>query len=120
MNVTLTMKVAEFQRLLLLFGSSEVKNMTPHLYLSILPFWSGKAKYCTHLEKVVKIEKKSQLWDVNSIGCWEACGRMRAVAFSPEGTRIVSGSDDKTVTIWDAATGGKIGEPLDPLSPEGP
>ena len=28
-----------------------------------------------------------------------------SVAFSPDGTRIVSGSDDETVKVWDAATG---------------
>jgi WD40 repeat protein len=27
------------------------------------------------------------------------------VAFSPDGTRIVSGSDDNTLKVWDAQTG---------------
>ena len=30
---------------------------------------------------------------------------VRSVAFSPDGTRIVSGSTDKTVKVWDANTG---------------
>ncbi|KAH8810513.1 quinon protein alcohol dehydrogenase-like superfamily [Flagelloscypha sp. PMI_526] len=35
-----------------------------------------------------------------------------SVAFSPDGQRIVSGSSDKTLRLWDATTGIIIGEPL--------
>jgi WD40 repeat protein len=39
-------------------------------------------------------------------------GWIRSVAFSPDGKSIVSGSDDKTVRIWDAETGKLVGEPF--------
>ena len=29
---------------------------------------------------------------------------IRSVAFSPDGSKIVSGSDDKTIKVWDAGT----------------
>jgi WD40 repeat protein/tRNA A-37 threonylcarbamoyl transferase component Bud32 len=32
-------------------------------------------------------------------------GRIRSIAFSPDGKRIVSGSDDSTLKVWDTATG---------------
>jgi WD40 repeat protein/septum formation inhibitor MinC len=35
-----------------------------------------------------------------------------SVAFSPDGRRIVSGSRDQTLRLWDAQTGQPIGEPL--------
>jgi len=35
------------------------------------------------------------------------------VAFSPDGTRIVSGSYDKTLRLWDGTTGASIGEPME-------
>ena len=37
---------------------------------------------------------------------------VNSVAFSPDGTKIVSGSWDKTIRIWDAETGVQIGNPL--------
>ena len=38
---------------------------------------------------------------------------MTAVAFSPDGSRVVTGSQDSTLRLWEAATGRPIGEPLD-------
>ena len=35
-------------------------------------------------------------------------GEVWSVAFSPDGKRIASGSDDKTIKVWDAATGAEV------------
>ncbi|KAG2046740.1 WD40 repeat-like protein, partial [Suillus hirtellus] len=35
-----------------------------------------------------------------------------SVSFSPDGTRIVTGSSDHTIRLWDAGTGKPVGEPL--------
>ena len=37
---------------------------------------------------------------------------MNSVSFSPDGGRVVSGSDDRNVRVWDAGTGEGIGNPL--------
>jgi WD40 repeat protein len=38
--------------------------------------------------------------------------RQNCIAFSPDGSRIVSGSFDRTLQLWDAHTGEPIGSPL--------
>ena len=36
-------------------------------------------------------------------------GQVYTVAFSPDGKRVASGSSDRLVKIWDAATGSEVG-----------
>ncbi|KAG9022586.1 hypothetical protein FRB95_014572 [Tulasnella sp. JGI-2019a] len=47
---------------------------------------------------------------------WEAMkghtGRVNCVAISPDGTTIVSGSNDKTLQLWDVKTGEGIGKAM--------
>jgi WD40 repeat protein/tetratricopeptide (TPR) repeat protein len=43
-----------------------------------------------------------------------------AVAFSPDGGRILTGGADRAATLWDATTGQPIGEPLRPGARPGP
>ena len=38
---------------------------------------------------------------------------VNSIAFSPDGSRIVSGSSNNTIRLWDAETGDAIGKPLE-------
>ena len=35
-------------------------------------------------------------------------GMVITLSFSPDGTRIVSGGEDRAIKLWDAATGGEV------------
>jgi WD40 repeat protein len=39
-------------------------------------------------------------------------GYIRSVAFSPDGTKIVSGSDDRTIKVWDSGAPRALKSPL--------
>ncbi|PPK73917.1 WD40 repeat protein [Methylobacter tundripaludum] len=55
-----------------------------------------------------------RLWNLNATR-WVGSGHdgtVAAIAYSPNGKFIVSGSYDKTLRLWDAKTGEPVGEPL--------
>ena len=57
-------------------------------------------------------KKTEQRLAVRGGGWWKSSRDLRNnlldLAFSPDGTRLATGSDDKTARIWDAATGKKL------------
>ena len=59
-------------------------------------------------------KKTAWLWDAKeNLGIRELSGHdriVRSVAFSPDGTRLVTGSADSTARVWNADTGDSIGK----------
>ncbi|KIK21719.1 hypothetical protein PISMIDRAFT_536800, partial [Pisolithus microcarpus 441] len=98
--------------------SSIISLSTPHLYISALPFTPSN----TMLSRMLMPKFGGLVGiSVGSLREWPAVqqtleghtGWIMSVGFSSGGKRIVSGSDDKTVRIWDAETGVQIGGPLE-------
>ena len=49
------------------------------------------------------LELKAEKQSAHSGTFWDA-GFVNSVAFSPDGSTIVSGSDDQTIKVWDTGT----------------
>jgi len=67
--------------------------------------------------KVAQFDKTIRMWDAETGKALGAplqghTDRLWSVAISPDGSRIVSGSNDNTIRMWDAKTRKAFGVPL--------
>jgi WD40 repeat protein len=104
----------DVQRLIQVFGSI-IFHSTPHLYVSTLPFSPANSPISRHFSaRFPNTLCVSCRRDMN----WPAVQTVlrehtdSVSSFSPDGTHIVTGSEDNTVRLWDAGTGQPVGESL--------
>ncbi|KAF8342414.1 WD40 repeat-like protein [Amanita rubescens] len=109
--------VADAQRFLRLF-SGIISFSTPHLYLSALPF--SPKNSCISTTFADKFHRSAKIisdhngtWSVVQGELYGHTDSVKSVAFSPDGGRIVSGSYDKTICLWDAEMGELLRAPLE-------
>ncbi|KZP08039.1 hypothetical protein FIBSPDRAFT_1052611 [Athelia psychrophila] len=90
---------------------------TPHIYLSCIPFAPRasliKQQYTRTLPNTLMIESSmDENWPALQQVFEGHTGSVYSVAFSLDGQRIASGSQDGTVRIWDATTGTLVAGPF--------
>jgi len=110
-------QIADAERFVKCFTASGCKSSTPHIYISALAFCERRSSvyknYWGHTQGLMRVEGSSvERWNNATIGVWTTNSAVRAVAFSPDGTHIVSGSHDKTIRVWDAQTGTTVAGPF--------
>src|SRR5258706_281875 len=94
-----------------------VSFSTPHIYISTRPFLPSQSPLSRMFDREFTGAIKMRVGNLTS---WPApplawTGHTTAVAsvsYSPNETRVVTGSYDNTIRIWDAESGAVIGEPL--------
>ncbi|KIK58268.1 hypothetical protein GYMLUDRAFT_701502, partial [Collybiopsis luxurians FD-317 M1] len=85
------------------FLLSPANGMTPHWYLSILPFWKRDIAAIEQGLKMGSIVKRQM--EKPNLSVWYAGSEINSIAISDNGERVVSGGDDNMVRIWNAKTG---------------
>ncbi|KAE9390734.1 WD40 repeat-like protein, partial [Gymnopus androsaceus JB14] len=106
----------EMQQFVQVFGRM-IGDATPHLYLSGVPFIPKDSvmlqQFISQLDKsLVVCRGQKYSWPSQQAVLTGHTASVHSVTCSPDGKRIVSGSSDQTVHIWNAETGIIIGEPL--------
>ncbi|KAJ3765661.1 WD40-repeat-containing domain protein, partial [Lentinula raphanica] len=113
-NSKLVNIIREIPQFIQAFGKM-ITEAIPHLYLSGLPFIpKGSGLYsvyrhCCDLEKQALCSRQITSWPNQQVLLKGHLSTVNSVAFSPDGTRIVSGSHDETLRLWNSETGEAIG-----------
>src|ERR1700761_9371440 len=89
----------------------------PHIYISALVFTPRTSHvlqtgHRMFPNRLVMSEGGLMSWPPCIQTCLGHQSYVKSVAFSPDGSRIASGSSDHSIRIWDADTGQAVGEPL--------
>ncbi|KAG8794957.1 hypothetical protein FRC16_010287, partial [Serendipita sp. 398] len=115
--VRLKERIEDALKFILTFQEA-IKTSAPHTYISGLGFvptdtdvWRHSSGLFRNLLVVEKGRKTS--WGSQPSTLRGHTGAVLSVAYSPDGHRIISGSGDTTIRMWDVETGAAVGEPLE-------
>src|ERR1700761_366301 len=103
-----TAMLQNLHNLVLSFGSSPIKSITPHLYISVLPFWDNKFNFKPQIQMGIIIEQRHKFIQNEPIAVFEGVDKTSCLALSPDGTQIVIGTDGGKCLILDATTGAQL------------
>src|SRR5882762_5938103 len=94
-----------------------ISESAPHIYVSALPFAPQNSLIATYyrsqfLNTLFLISGNDRTWTaaINVLRGHKSA--VWSVTFSSDGKRIASGSDDKSIRVWDAETGEMVSGPF--------
>ncbi|KIM19685.1 hypothetical protein M408DRAFT_83185, partial [Serendipita vermifera MAFF 305830] len=107
----------DMQKFIVAFASV-ISQSTPHIYVSALPFaprdLAVSRKYIGCHPQTLTVRRGGYTgWPAIQIVLSGHTSWVNSVSFSPGGTRIASGSSDRTIRVWDAETGENVIGPLE-------
>ncbi|KIM26361.1 hypothetical protein M408DRAFT_72893 [Serendipita vermifera MAFF 305830] len=95
-----------------------ISQSVSHIYVSALPFLpstsSVRKHYAREYGQTLRVASGGLSdWPALQLALIGHTEEVECVSFSPDGKRIVSGSDDGTIIVWDAETGAVVAGPFE-------
>ncbi len=116
MDSTLIERIQDICHFIITFHTP-VSISTPHIYISTRPFLPSQSPLSRTLSreftKAINIRVGGLLsWPAPPLVWTGHASAVLCVSYSPNGTRIVTGSGDNTIRIWDAESGAVVCGPI--------
>ncbi|PPQ93171.1 hypothetical protein CVT25_002629, partial [Psilocybe cyanescens] len=109
-SFSLAENLTEARSFAIYFSGSNASSSTPHLYISALATWPRNLDPCrgwkSHFPRIPGFT--GALLGGTLLMTLYVNSQVNAVAVSPNGKKIVSGSDDNLVRVWDVSTGNEL------------
>ncbi|KEP45549.1 vegetative incompatibility protein HET-E-1 [Rhizoctonia solani 123E] len=107
-------QVSDARNFVTWFAANPCSQSTPHIYVSALPLCAKSSWVYQHYsQRTTSLSSISISQHEEAVlATWSLEAIVRSVAISPDGNRIVSGSNDGSVRIYDIHTGAVVAGPL--------
>ncbi|THU95931.1 YVTN repeat-like/Quino protein amine dehydrogenase, partial [Dendrothele bispora CBS 962.96] len=86
----------------------KIQGRTPHLYLSIVPFFMGEIPIFDRFQRLMKVKKAGKA--LRQLGFWSTPSGILCLSLSPDGSILATGLENGDIMTWNTKTGLQKGD----------
>ncbi|THU75537.1 WD40 repeat-like protein, partial [Dendrothele bispora CBS 962.96] len=99
----------QFNEMVTICTLGSIKGRTPHLYLSVVPFFMKDIAIFDDFHNLMEVKKARKL--LRQLGFWNTPSGINCLDISPDGSMLVTGLANGEIIFWDTKTSVPMGDP---------